>query len=183
MPFDPDDLTPSIDAAAVNVADGIEYSMWMIWHEFITGWFDGASHAIDDAPTNKTFPLADFGVQQLPIPEDMNGLHIHGLLMRRQPCGRKSIGGKDRAYDNMNIRLWVRCRNTDKDGSTADREVVTASDLLWQVINKRVLSAPLNEKGIVNPRATYPNLVGDADYKTRMIAVNFRLWYDVDFSA
>lgn len=183
MPFDPDAPTPAIDANAVNVVDGIEYSMWMIWHEWITGWFDGSSHAIDDVPNNKTFPLAAFSVQQMKIGDDFTGINIHAAVIRRQPCGRKSIGGKDRAHDNMNIRFWIRARHTAKDDNTADAMVVEASDLLWQIINKRKFADPLNAKGIVNPRAGYPLVAGDTDYKTRMISVDFRLWYDVDFTA
>lgn len=176
MPWNPD-IDPSLSSPGVNIADGVENSMWLVWHEFLDGWFAGVSRKIDSDGATKVFPAATIGFQQSVIPPKLDGLHINLTLVKRQSSNRKRIGGAMRFDDTVDIRIWFRARQSSKSQDTPDHLVAFAADMLFLVLNNSDFQIPLAEKGILNPRCRYPVMSGDPDYSIRSIEVKCRLWY------
>jgi hypothetical protein len=166
---------------AVNIVGGVELSSFDIWDEFIAGWFNGAAHVVNDAPTSVTFPVITVGFQQALVPPTLEGVHLNATMIRKHRSNRKPWGGADSNYEDITWKFWLRSKVVAKNPQKASGQVMLAADKLFLVLNTAVLIRVLTEKGITNVRSDHPRMISDTTHAMRTLDVSAKLLYRSDY--
>jgi hypothetical protein len=175
-------------APAVSV-DYLEENAMRLWHEFLRGWFNGASHVIglDDAgaETSRTFPLAaDLKFQQMKLKQPLAGLGIQVLQISAGNTRRMRMPGTGLlgCYNQTLWRFQLRAAlKNDSGGRTGIYLVRQAADLLYNLLVLDRLTAPLHAKGIHHIDPQPPVLIANAMYAMRAINCRATLIFPADY--
>lgn len=173
--------TPESNFGLSNWMSPIQFeeSFMSLWHEFLSGWFNGQTHEMEPG-VEIDFPTATIKCQQTAQPQPLDGLSIsviqHFDDKLRVLWNQEDSSVLRQANFKARADLIVRAQTKqDAAGQNAEYLVRRGSDLLHGILIHKALVVPLSRQGIQNIRPRPPRLVQDRDYKARIIRVNMTL--------
>lgn len=163
---------------AVN-AQAIEASVMNLWHEFLSGFFNGQPHVIGAAAEAVVFPVADLLFQQSAPPQPMSNPAITLVWCdgapRRRRCWEMTGGRRQEMfYQGVYWNFWIRA-----SGTNSRRACRQVSDLLYALLCNSAATHPLAQRGIQRILPQTPRVVQETDYALRLITAGATLRYPV----
>jgi hypothetical protein len=170
----------------------LETTVWDLFEEFLSGYFDGAAH--DIGPTlDLPFPRATLRFQQSRQPQPLKGISISGSWDRTGQWKRdwEAFDGARQqvATGNCLWRFWVRAEVVDKGAGNSRQQCMEAAELLYGLLSNSAATVTLAAKGIQHLRTGNPELVSynsggpsnsdGTDYVLRVVQVSGRVRYAV----
>src|SRR5689334_18352118 len=138
-----------LSANAVS-AGKIEESIGQLWYEWLTGYFNGATHTIGGVAL--AFPSAEVRIQGRPVSQPLNGVSIAVTWV--SPAGIRRcwepVNGvpQERVYARVSFAFWVRTTGRAADGTNAHYQAQLAADRLYAALSNSKETLTLAEKGM-----------------------------------
>jgi hypothetical protein len=179
----------SLSAAPVSEFK-LEETISLLFNEWLTGYFDGGSHAVGyNSPT--PFPTAAILFQQAEVPQPLNGVAISLVwLTRAKPrLYWDAVNGKRQqlALVDLGWLFIVRAQLAEAGQGNAKKFAQNTSDLLFAILQNNNSAKPLAEKGIHHLRPETPQIMsegtgakqGDPAYAMRSVTCTGRVRYHI----
>jgi len=179
MPWTPES-DQSLTSGPLSSAALEETSMRM-WHEFLTGYFDGGSHVVGtdaetEAEIEMVFPSASLGFQQAKMKQPLDGLGIQIVSLNEGKTRRFHRAGSVWCHNKTVWKFLLRAEvKNPADGRGAESLVRKGADLLYALLLIEPLAWPLHENGMHNVRPQPPVMVGSPQYHMRSMNVSATL--------
>lgn len=161
---------PAFVAPPVNIVS-LEHGTSLIWHEFLSGWFNGAGHILSDGQGATTFPVAsDFAFGASSLKQPVDGLSFVMVTVQRPDTRHPHIESAAGRLQNMrwHWRLYVRAKLAK--ANLSEQLCLQASDLTYAVLSsEHVHLAPLAGQGLFNIRTEPAQVIAAADAPTRVL--------------
>jgi hypothetical protein len=177
--WNPDTGAP-LTAEPIKVT-AVEETSFKLWHEFLTGWFDGGSHMLRGAYV--TIPKVDtLSFQEAPI-EPADGLYLQ-VTMERPGAVQKRLrpDGAWWVTERAKVNFWFRAKvkTARSDGHNSRSLVRWGSDTLTAILDSNLLVAALNAKGMTAfcPQPTI--LVGGVIMAMRLLSLGVTYTYPLE---
>ena len=165
----PDPWTPEDGDALVAppvTFYAIESAPMKIWHEWLTGWFNGEEHTlctVDGEEQTVVFPeVQNIAIQNAIVGQELGGLGF-GIIQVAQPTVMHRVVTK--ATRNIQLRLqwrfYIRAKVATRAvaGENSESLCRKASELLYALILLEENHRPLVSKGFHNIRANPAQLL------------------------
>jgi hypothetical protein len=186
MPWTPEDGN-TLTAAHVDQY-AIEETTMKLWHEFLSGWFNGLPHLVgyrEGDPLLKTFPAMDhFTAMQMPMAQNLDGFSIGVVHVGDSaPRRRSSFEGVKISYLNIGWTFFLRASvKTRTDGQNSAGLVRLGADLLHAILTLERTTSPLRARGLHRLRCAPARLISSGEYAMRSMHVRALLIFTHDFN-
>jgi len=151
----------SLSSPAINGTDP-EGSALAIWNEFLSGYFDGGTHAIGAMPVQ--FPTATLRFQEASQPQPLAGVGISVVWVAPSRSTRRwdvltsvemvalpagTSPNQERMRAHCAFLFLVRAMVADgATGDNAQKQVQSAAGKLFGLLENTAATEPLSEKGL-----------------------------------
>jgi len=160
----------------------IESASKKLWHEYLSFWFDGASHVVGTNPA-VVFPKALIVFDQGPIKQPMDtGTANEARVEIRVVCqpGRERTwehdGGR-MARSDVVWNFWIKGKPVDAgDGRSL---VQRTAELLKAILTNPSCAVDLARAGIQHLRARKPSIVPGTDWNQQFVSASGQLIYQI----
>lgn len=157
----------------------IESAPVKIWHEWLSGWFNGEEHTlctVDGTPQSTVFPqVQNIAIQNAIVGQELGGLGF-GIVQLTQPTTMHRVltGATKNIQLRLGWRFFIRAKVATRAvaGENSESLCRKASELLWALILMEENHGPLKAKGFHNVRAQPAQLVTVSEWATRTMIVN-----------
>jgi hypothetical protein len=177
MPWEPEDGDTLVAPPVTFYA--IESAPVKIWHEWITGWFNGEEHTlctVGGTEQSVVFPeVQQVAINNTVLQQPVNGLAI-GILQMAQPVVMHRV--LTRATRNIQMRMawrfYIRAKVATRSAGGENSESLCrkASELFWALMVMEENHTPLKNKGLFNVRAQPTQLLSASEWATRTTVVS-----------
>jgi hypothetical protein len=157
----------------------IESAPVKIWHEWLSGWFNGEEHTlctVDGVDQTVVFPEASqIAVNNAVLSQPIDGLGI-GIFQMAQPVTMHRV--LTRATKNIQLRLswrfYIRAKVNKRSAGGENSESLCrkAAELFWALILMEENHGPIKAKGLFNVRAQPTQILSAAEWATRTTVVS-----------
>ena len=177
----------SLSAAAITEERVLQAAKTLL-KEWLTSWFDGASHALGTVTPNPTFPALT-GTGQVQFDQSAETQPLDGLSARivvHRGRERTHWFTASESTDSwlvsadVLVDFYVRCKDA-KGMPESNRRVNEAADLLKAILSNPVARVTLAEKGVTHARAQLPQTLVSEHYAVRLVVCSAQLQYQVNF--
>lgn len=176
----------SLSAAAITEERVLQAAKTLL-KEWLTSWFDGASHAL--GTVTPTFPALT-GEGQVQFDHSAETQPLDGLSVRivvhrgRERTHWFTATESATAWlvqADVLVDFYVRCKDA-KGMPKSNERANTAADLLKAVLSNPASRLALAEKGVGQPRAQLPQTLVSEHYAVRLVVSAAQLQYQVNFN-
>jgi hypothetical protein len=166
-----------LSSPAVSLS-AVEATSLALWNEFLTGYFDGGTHAVNGAAL--AFPAASIAFQHNAPQKE--GLVIHQTVLNPGKVREFSGFGTSRtSRSRFSWTFWIKCLlKTPVEGHTSESLCQLGSDRLFAILQDISSSAPLAQKGITALRPSLARIVSANEWSVRQIDVRSILLFDIN---
>lgn len=148
-----------------------------LWHEFLTGYFNGGSHTLDGQPVS--FPAAALSFDQAPLNAPLDGVAIAVIA---ETTGHRVFLNetKQYAFDEVAWTFYIRADPgpNQAGAGNAKHQCRRAAQLLRGLLQSRSLTSPLDEKGLRVKNVPQAAPVPGTDFLTQMIRATGEVHYE-----
>lgn len=157
----------------------LEEAPQKLWHEWLSGLFDGEAHMIGPSGTDAvTFPEASLSFDQAALAQPLNGLNI--LVLQQTLSGDCYLSEKGKDVSNeMRWSFFVRAASTPGGLGNPEYQCRQAAQLLRACLLNSHATRGLAEKGIHELEVSEADPIESSHYQLRRIRVRGILDYDV----
>lgn len=155
-----------LTSSTLSVLD-LEGTALKLWHEFLTGYFDGGSHAVGTSVA-QNFPTASILFQQAAPNQPADGISI--ALAWVNPAAARScyepspVAGQPMRWQHTawtRFHFFVRASGALPDSANAKWWAARTASLLYALLANVRATRPLAERGIHHLRAGSPQLLSE----------------------
>lgn len=145
-----------------------------LWHEWLSAYFDGAPHALQNASV--IFPRAVIGAGRQDLPQPLATPPL-AIVARVEALGPAEVHLHENSGTRISDRLETRfiIRGAGPDSKLARFNARRAGDLLYALLSDGPATAALARRGIHHLAPTKPETLPDSDFATREVRVAHRL--------
>jgi hypothetical protein len=150
-----------------------------LWKEWLSGYFDGASHDIGPSGTGAvTFPAASIRFDQSSLDQPLaEGLNIHVIAQTLRSFEFLSDTGKVITHE-MRWQFLVRASSVDAGKGTPELVCRDGTQLLKACLMNDYAVQPLAQKGIFDLKVTEAEPLQSTSYILRRVNVRGRLQFE-----
>jgi hypothetical protein len=170
----------SLSASAVSELS-VEKDIETIFHEWLSLWFNGNSHAVGSNPAT-VFPKANiaFGQVAADQPLDQGDGFVGEIRLVLLPRQENQEGNSESQTDKLAIcgyllNFFVHSKSTGK--GKAEYHARQLADLLKAILSNPTARGDLAEKGISRLQPLPSRHTPSAEYATRLVSCNARINY------
>lgn len=166
----------SLSKPAINYLE-MEKSVLALWHEFLSGYFDGAAHTLGDSGS-VMFPNAALRFQQSEQPQPQDGVGITGVFAGNSNVRRywdlsdqSPRKRQEWAVIRAQMIFQVRASGVMSDAAKPAAHCQFAADRLFALLANGAATRVLGEKGVHHLRPRPPEPVKDSElHALRMVS-------------
>lgn len=145
-----------------------------IWYEWLSGYFNGASHSLQAASV--AFPRAEIGAGRHDVAQPLANPSL-AIVARVEASGPSEMhlqeSGGTRISDRLETRFVI--RGAGPDPKLARFNARRAADLLYALLSDGPATGALARRGIHHLMPSKPQTLPDSDFATREVRVVHRL--------
>ena len=157
----------------------IESAPMKLWHEWLSGWFNGEEHTlctVDGMAQSTVFPqVQSIAIQNAAVGQELGGLGF-GIVQLTQPTTmhRTMTGGTRNIQLRLGWRFYIRAKVATRTVGGENSESLSrkASELLWALLLMEENHGPLKAKGLHNIKSQPAALLTSSEWATRTMIVN-----------
>ncbi len=143
--------------------DTLEHSVWLLWEEWLRGYFDGQPHTVSHRTRSCPAAFLSFQQSSLQVPLDGLGIHMVWIAPSRQQVRWDAIPGTQGRRVSTSVRwtFLVRARLEAQPGEQAALLAMEGASLLHWLLRSPLATASLAQKGITHVRPEFPVLISE----------------------
>jgi len=158
-------------------ADRLEETTLNLWHEFLSGFFDGSVKNVRG--NSILFPSAQLLFQQAPQPQQ--NLSIQVVWNRDgRPTRADDEQTERKTYIRSSFQFYLRAKGSNDGSGGPEITIRSLIDKLFLLLSDKELTLPLARKGITHIRPNSPLLLASTDYVMRSVLVRTVLRFDTN---